>query len=158
MRGETAPDRNHLAVRGRIVLAAPQIAATRNDAPTLHNHRAEWEIGAARLVDRDAHKALVLGYRGLRRAKRRGRGNADNPDRAGDDRSPADRDVGAVRADRPRLHRRDLLRHAAVRPAISSRANRRPRGPSPARGRAPSATASLRLTLSRIASTSTACG
>ncbi len=64
---EAAPDRHHLAVRGRVAVGASEIAAARDDRAVAHDHRAERKIGLPRLLDRDAHEALVLGRGGRRR-------------------------------------------------------------------------------------------
>jgi hypothetical protein len=84
MRGETMADRDDLAMRGRIALAASQIAAARQDMAIPHDHRAEWQIGAARLGDGDAHEAFVLGCVDQRRLERTGRGQGGDTDRARD--------------------------------------------------------------------------
>src|SRR5204862_881874 len=97
---QATPDGDHLAVSGRIVLAAPQIAATRNDAPTLHNHRAEWEIGAARLFDRHAHEPPVV-FGGCEGSYRRRNGERRCRDRTREDGSSAYRAVAIRQARMP---------------------------------------------------------
>ena len=73
--GEAAPDRDHLAVGGRIAVSAPAIAASGDHRAVAHDHRAEWEVGLPGLVERHLHETLVLdrGRIGRLRAKDRGR-------------------------------------------------------------------------------------
>src|SRR5262249_39747803 len=59
--GETAPDRHHLAVRGRVMGRAPQIATARNDRAVAHDHRAEGKISSAGPVERPAHEPPLGG-------------------------------------------------------------------------------------------------
>jgi len=73
--GEAAADRGDLAMRGRIVVAAPQIATARQHPAIADDHCAERKVAAPGLGERHAHEPLVLGGRwnGRRSEQRRGR-------------------------------------------------------------------------------------
>src|SRR6516164_2654539 len=63
--GETAADRHHLAMRGRVMGRPPQITPARNDRAVAHDHRPEGKIASAGLVERHAHEPYVVsGSRG----------------------------------------------------------------------------------------------
>src|SRR3979490_3025242 len=53
---EALPDRDHLAMRGRVPGGSPEVAPAGNDLAVPHDHRTEREVAQARLLDRNAHK------------------------------------------------------------------------------------------------------
>jgi hypothetical protein len=59
--GKAAADRDHFAVRGRIVVGPSEIAPPRNDLPVANDHGAEWKIGLPGFVERHAHVSFILG-------------------------------------------------------------------------------------------------
>src|SRR4029079_2080861 len=71
MVGEAAADRHHFTVGGRIVVGPYEIAPARKDLPVADDHRAERPGGLLRFIERQAHKALILG-RGIGRARATG--------------------------------------------------------------------------------------
>jgi hypothetical protein len=58
--GQGTTDGDHLAMCGRVVIGAPEIASERDDIAVAHDHGSEWIIGLARLLDCHPHEVLVL--------------------------------------------------------------------------------------------------
>ena len=82
---EPVPDRLHLAMGGWIIEAPTHVGAASNHFPVAHDHRAERIICLARLLDRHAHEALVVGRCGRGRTGRYS-GNTDGqPGHCGED-------------------------------------------------------------------------
>jgi hypothetical protein len=71
--GDASPDRNHFAVRGRVVVHPPEIATARDDRTVAHDDRAERKVALAGLLDGHAHEAFILGCVGTRELRTRGR-------------------------------------------------------------------------------------
>jgi hypothetical protein len=73
-------------VGGRVAVRSSQIASPGDDRAVAHDHRAEREIGAPRLVQRHAHEPLVVGRCRVGRdrdADLGHRGRADEADEEG---------------------------------------------------------------------------
>jgi len=79
---EGAADRDHLAMRGRVAIGAPEVAPEGEHFSVTDNHCAERKVRDARLLQRHAHEALVIGCvlrgrrRGEKRSGQRSRGDA----------------------------------------------------------------------------------
>jgi hypothetical protein len=99
--GKAAPDRDHLAVGGRIVGGASEIASARDNRAVAHDHRSEREIGVASLIERHAHETHVLVGSGSGRLRNGDRRHDRGTGKPGDERSSAwpDRRASACAGD-----------------------------------------------------------
>jgi hypothetical protein len=65
MRCNDAPDRDHLAMRGRVMRRASEIAPARQHRAVAYDHGAEWKVSLPRFVQRHAHETLVFNRNGV---------------------------------------------------------------------------------------------
>jgi hypothetical protein len=90
---QAPPDRDHLAVRGRIPGGASEVAPARNDRAIPHDHPTEREVALTRLLDRHVHETDIrvrTRPRQLRKGCARHDGGAGDPS---DEGTPAGNDV-----------------------------------------------------------------
>jgi hypothetical protein len=74
MLGQAPPDRDHLAMRGRIAGGASEVAPAGNNRAVPLDHGTEWEVALPRFLDRHAHESDIhVGSRArqLRQGRRR---------------------------------------------------------------------------------------